>query len=109
MVNLSDELSFQEPSHFLTNCFSLLYGRPSKMFLDWFYFRVDSQMMLSQSPGYTRHAIMFPCKDVPVLTEELDERFFLFGVECCGDISRSSVGVGRVDVNWFCLTGRLKR
>ena len=65
--------------------------------------------MLSQSPGYTRHVRRFPCKDVPVLTEELDERFFLFGVECCGDMSRSSVGVGRVDVNWFCLTGRLER
>ena len=74
-----------------------------------FCFQVDSQMVLSQSPGYTWHVRRFPCKDVPVLTEELDERFFLFGVECCGDIGRSSVGVGRVDVNWFCLTGRLKR
>ena len=79
------------------------------MFLDWFHFRVDSQTVLSQSLGYTWHVRRFPCKDVPVLIEELDERFFLFGVECCGDISRSSVGAGRVDVNWFCLTGRLER
>ena len=109
MVNLSDKLSCQEPSHFLANCFSLLDGGLSEMFLDWFYFLVDSKTMLSQSPGYTWHVRRFPCKDVPVLTEELDERFFLFGVECCGDMSRSSVGVGRVDVNWFCLTGRLER
>ena len=61
--------------------------------------------MLSQSLGYTRHVRRFPCKDVPVLTEELDERFFLFGVECYGDMSRSGVRVGRVDVNGFCLTG----
>ena len=64
--------------------------------------------MLSQSPGYTRHVRRFPSEDVPVLKEELDERFFLFGVECCGDMSRSSVRVGRVDVNGFCLTGRLE-
>ena len=81
VVYFSDELSCQEPSHFLANCFSLLYGGPSKMFLDWFHFRVDSQTVLSQSPGYTRHVRRFPCKDVPVLTEELDERFFLFAVE----------------------------
>ena len=74
VVNLSDELSCQEPSHFLANCFSLLDGGPSEMFLDWSYFWVDSQTMLSQSPGYTRHVRRFPCKDVPVLTEELDER-----------------------------------
>ena len=79
------------------------------MFFDWFHFWVDSQTMLSQSPGNTRHVRRLPCKDVPVLTEELDERFFLFGVECCGDMSRSSVWVGRADVNGFCLTGRLKR
>ena len=82
VVNLSDELSCQEPNYLLANCFSLLYGGPSEMFLDWFYFRFDSQTMLSQSPGYTRHVRRFPCKDVPVLTEELDERFFLFAVEC---------------------------
>ena len=79
---LSDKSCRQQSSHLLTNCFSLMYGGPSKMFLDWFYFRVDSQMMLSQSPGYTRHVRGFPCKDVLVLMEELDERFFLFAVEC---------------------------
>ena len=81
MVNLLDKLSYQEPSHFLADCLSLLDGGPSEMFLDWFYFRVDLQTMLSQSPGYTWHVRRFPCKDVPVLTEELDERFFLFAVE----------------------------
>ena len=81
VVNLSDELSRQEPSHLFTNSFPLLYGGPTKMFLDWFHFWVDSQMVLSQSPGYTRHVSRLPCEDVPVLMEELDERFFLFAVE----------------------------
>ena len=79
------------------------------MFFHRFNFWVDSQTVLSQLFGYTWPVRRFPCKDVPVLTDELDERFFLFGVECCGDMSRSSVRVGRVDVNGFCLTGRLKR
>ena len=65
--------------------------------------------MLSHPPGNTRHVSRLPCEDVPVLTEELDERFFLFGVEHCRDMSRSSTGVGRVNVNRFRLTGRLKR
>ena len=51
------------------------------MLFDGFYLGVDTQMVLSQYPGYTRHDRRFPCKDVPVLMEELDERFFLFAVE----------------------------
>ena len=37
--------------------------------------------MLSPPPGNTRHVSWLPCKDVPVLTEELDERFFLLRVD----------------------------
>ena len=74
------------------------------MFFDWFHLWVDSQMMLSQFPGNTRHVRKLPCKDVPVLTEELNERFFLFRVECCGNMSRSCAGVGRVNVNGLRLT-----
>ena len=63
--------------------FSLLNGRPPKVLFDGFYLGVDTQTVLSQSPGYTWHVRGFPCEDVSVLTEELDERFFLFAVECC--------------------------
>ena len=81
MVNLSDKLSSQKPSHFFANCLSLLDGGPPKVLFDGFYLGVDTQTVLSQSPGYTWHVRGFPCEDVPVLTEELDERFFLFAVE----------------------------
>jgi hypothetical protein len=37
--------------------------------------------MLGEFPGYTSHVRWLPCKDVPVLTEELDERIFLFGTQ----------------------------
>ena len=64
--------------------------------------------MLSQPPGNTRHVRRFPCEDVPVLTEELDERFFLFGVECCRDMSRGGTGVGQVDVSYLRVASRLE-
>ena len=78
------------------------------MFFHMLELRVDSQTVLSQPPGNSRHVRRLPCEDVPVLTEELDERFFLFGVERHCDVSRSSIGVGRVNVNWLSFTGRLK-
>ena len=40
--------------------------------------------------------------------EELDERFFLFRVECCENMGRSNTEVGRVNVNGLRLTGRLE-
>ena len=83
VIYLEDELSGQESSHFLANCLPLLRGGATEMLFDRFGFWVDSQMVLNQSPGYTWHVKRFPCEDVPVLMEELDERFFLFGVECC--------------------------
>ena len=64
--------------------------------------------MLSQLPGNTWHVKRLPCENVPVLTEELDERFFLFGVECCRDMSRSGAGVGRVDVSCLRIASRLE-
>ena len=55
VVNLADKLSCQEPSHFLANCLSLVRSGPTEMFLHRLHLWVDSQMVLSQSPGYTRH------------------------------------------------------
>ena len=51
------------------------------MLFDGFYLGVDTKMVLSQSSGYTRHVRGFPCKDVPVLTDELNERSFLFRIQ----------------------------
>jgi len=39
---------------------------------------VDVKRVLGKFPGNTRHVGRRPCEDVPVLTEELDERAFLF-------------------------------
>ena len=81
MVDFTDELCCQQSSYFFANCFPLLHGGPLKVIFDGLYFGVDTQTVLGQSPGYTWHVRRFPCKDVLVLTEELNERFFLFAVE----------------------------
>ena len=80
MVDFTDELCCQQSSHFFADCFSLLNGGPPKVLFDGFYLGVDTQTVLSQFSGYTWHVRGFPCEDVPVLTEELDELFFLFAV-----------------------------
>ena len=53
VVYIADERSCQKPSHLLANCLSLLRDGPAEMLFNGFCFRVDSQTVLSQSPGYT--------------------------------------------------------
>jgi hypothetical protein len=60
----------------------------------WSYLWVDVKFVLGEFPRDTWHVGWFPCKDVSILTEELDERAFLCGREVCshshllGGISR---------------------
>ena len=68
-------------------------------------------MVLSEFSRDTRHVRRFPCKDVPILTDELDESAFLFIRKSCpndkllgrvtrekidflGVLSRLELGVG---------------
>ena len=39
------------------------------------------ELVLGKFPRYSRHVLRGPCKDVPILTEELDELAFLFAVQ----------------------------
>jgi hypothetical protein len=41
-------------------------------------FRIYLQTVLGKFPRNTRHVSRLPCKDIPILTEEFDERVFLF-------------------------------
>ena len=50
-------------------------------YLTGFAFRINVKSVLSEFPRYTWHVGWFPCKDVPVLTDELDERAFLFWIQ----------------------------
>ena len=39
------------------------------------------ELVLGEFPRYSRHVLRGPCKDVPILTEELDELAFLFAAQ----------------------------
>jgi hypothetical protein len=56
--------------------------------------------MLNQSPRNSQHVYRLPCKDVPIVLEEFDEREFLFGVQTVAYVShlrRFLIG------QWDCL------
>ena len=81
MKDFNDEPGRQEPGHFLTNGFPPLLIKPSEKLLDWLKFWINIKSVLSEFSRYTRHVRRFPCKDVPVLTDELDESAFLFQIQ----------------------------
>src|SRR3954462_883244 len=81
MKNFYDETSRQKPGHFFSNSFSSFLIEPTKVLFHRFILRIHIKCVLSELPRYTRHVRGFPCKDVPILTDELDERVFLFRIQ----------------------------
>ena len=63
--------------------------------------------MLNQFPRNTRHVLWSPCEDVPILTEELDERAFLFRVQARADHS-DAVRIGFVQPDLLRVLVRLE-
>ena len=85
MKNFNDETYRQEPGHFFTNGLTPLLIEAMKELLDRLNLRINIKSVLSEFPRYTWHVRRLPCKDVPVLTDELDERAFLFGIQISTD------------------------
>ena len=85
MKNFNNEPGRQEPDHLLTNGLTPLLIEPPKKLLDRLKLWINIESVLSEFSRYTRHVRRFPCKDVPVLTYELDERTFLFGIQVSVD------------------------
>ena len=52
---------------------------------DRFELRINVECVLSEFPRYTWNVRRFPCTDVLILTDELDERAFLFGIQVSAD------------------------
>ena len=63
--------------------------------------------MLSQLPRNARQVLSRPCKDVPILTEEVDELAFLF-VGQAGTDNDSPVGDLVIDLDLLRLLGGLE-
>ena len=85
MENLDDKPSCQEPGYFLSDGLPSLLIKTAKKLFDLFELRINIKTVLSEFPRYTWHVRRFPCKDVPVLTNELEQRAFLFWIQVNAD------------------------
>src|SRR3954468_17914350 len=65
------------------------------------------KVVLSEFPRDTWHIRGFPCKDVPILTEELDEHAFLFIKQLCPN-DELLTRITRDKVNFLCILSRLE-
>src|SRR6266498_4060345 len=95
MKNLNDETCRQEPGHLFTNCLAPLLIKPAKKLLDRLKLGIHIKSVLSEFPRYTWHVRRLPCKNVPVLTDKLDARAFLFLIQ----ISTDAELLGRITRN----------
>ena len=69
----------------------------------------DVEFVLDVLPRDTRHVLWGPCKDIPILTEEVDELAFLFAVEAgAHDNVLAAAGVFRVQLHFLGLLGGLE-
>jgi hypothetical protein len=67
--------------------------------------QLDPQGMLGNFPWYGWHIQGFPCKNVLVCTEEVDERAFLFGGEGSANAYRLTFGAAGVDEDLLGVLG----
>src|SRR4051812_10527862 len=67
------------------DCSSLIFIKTSQGLLDRLRAWTNVQLVLGEFPRHTRHVLWRPCKDVPVLTEELDELALLFVAKSSSD------------------------
>ena len=85
MKDLHNKPCCQEPGYLLTNSLAPFFIEAAKKLPDQFKLRIYIKSVLSEFPWYTWHVKRFPCKDVPVLTDELDERAYLFWIQVSVD------------------------
>ena len=85
MKNLNNKPSRQKPGYLFSNRFLPLLIKQAKKLPNRFKFRINIKSVLSKFPRYTRYVRRFPCKDVPIPTDELDERAFLFRIQISTD------------------------
>ena len=67
------------------------------------------EFVLGILPRNTRHVLWDPCKDVPIITKEVDELAFLFAIEAGAyDNVLAAAGVFRVELHFLGLLGGLE-
>ena len=76
--------------------------------LDGSCVRSHMKRVLGQFSRDTRQSLIWPCKDILILTEKLDERAFLFAVQP-GTNDDGALRVGLINADFLGLLGGLKR
>jgi len=85
MKNFDNKPSSQQTGYLFTYSLTSLLIETAEELPDRFELRINVECVLSEFPLYTWHVRRFPCKDVPILTDELKERAFLFGIQVSAD------------------------
>ena len=85
MEYFNDKSSRQEPAYFFSNSLASFFIEAAEKLLDRFILGINIESVLSEFSRYTWHVRRLPCKDVPILTDELDERAFLFWIQVSTD------------------------
>src|SRR4051812_31076082 len=80
-----DETCSLQLGDLFADCSSLILRKTSLGLLNRLRAWPNMQLVLGEFPRHTRHVLWRPCKDVPVLMEELDELAFLFVAESISD------------------------
>ena len=106
--NLHDEAGCKEPGDLFSDCAPLPLGEAAQRLFHRLCIRSHVKFVLGVLPRNTRHVLGGPCKDVPILTEEVDELAFLFGAEASPD-GDALIWIGRVEWDLLGLFSRLER
>lgn len=108
MEDLSDEAGFQQLGKFFSDSTMHVFCEATKGLFDRLCALDDIEFVLGDVPWDAWHISWFLGEDVPILTEELDERTFLFGRKISEDLR----GLGRVlgmDLDLLGVLGQLER
>ena len=108
MVYFLDKTGRQELSNFFADEPPLLLVEVAKALFDRPGARPDLHGMLGDFPRNPRHIRGFPCEEVSIGVEEVDERAFLLGGEGGADAHHLIGGVVRVDEDLLDVLRRLK-
>ena len=85
MKDLYNKPCDQQTGYLFMDSLTPLLVEAAEKLPDRFKLRINVECVLSEFPRYTWQVRRFPCKDVPILTDELGERAFLFGIQVSPD------------------------
>jgi len=83
MEDFNDEPGSQEPGYLFSDSISSLIVETTEELFYWLQIGICFKVVLSEFPRDTWHVRRFPCEDVSILMDELDERAFLFVRQTC--------------------------